>query len=445
MIAQTNGYADTLAVQVRTGSASQIPVFDNVKQWLPEPSLSGANAVKHSFAPFVYSELQYFAGKRITRIDIPVKTVQAGQTPTFTVRVVKQADVRNKDTNMVFGDPQTLTFMQPIDSSTTNTWVTALCDIYVGEDETLAFGATTDTINWGYWEYSSTKPTYGFYYKVGQSASNVSGNASIYFDVYGTQSFNFSEHLEDLTQKEEQAKQQAIKEQQLAQLATILDGKQLSILGDSISTFIGVSNDASEGLDNNAVYYNPGGLTQADTYWQQILTQFNMNLCINNSWSGSYATQHKPNVNGIDQTGAISSGMARANHLAKKDGTTPDYIVVFIGINDLNAGVSSTVLSEAYDQILDTITETYPNAEVFCLNMPNRNGSNPVDYNDAISQAVNSYAKVHLVDLYNSSFSGATYESNSLGDNLHPNANGMDYLSNLIIDKMLATLLPTNQ
>lgn len=359
VIAQTNGYADTLAVQVRTGSASQIPVFDNVKQWLPESSLSGANAVKHNFAPFVYSNLQYFAGKHITRIDIPVKTVQAGQTPTFTVRVVKQADVQNKNVNMVFGEPQALTFTQTIDSSTTNSWFTALCDIHVGEDETLVFGAPTDTINWGYREYSSTQPTYGFYYKVGQSASSVASTASIYFDVYEEKYFDFARHLEVLMQKEEQARQQAIKDQQLAQFADILNGKQLSILGDSISTFIGVSNDAAEGLDNNAVYYNPRGLTQADTYWQQILTQFNMNLCINNSWSGSYATQHQPNANGhLDQTGAISSGMARADKLAKKDGTTPDYIVVFIGINDLNAGVSSAVFSEAYNQILDTITAT---------------------------------------------------------------------------------------
>lgn len=73
--------------------------------------------------------------------------------------------------------------------------------------------------------------------------------------------------------------------------------------------------------------------------------------------------------------------------------------------------------------------------------MPNRNtGNSPVAYNTAIKDAVDSHENVYLVDLYNSDFSGATYQANSL-DNLHPNATGMDYMTNVIVDTIKKELI----
>lgn len=192
-------------------------------------------------------------------------------------------------------------------------------------------------------------------------------------------------------------------------LKNLLKGKQLSVLGDSISTFSGVSNDASEGLSDNAVFYS-SQIARADTYWQQIIDDFGMELCVNNSWSGAYASMHKPNVNANkDSDGSVSSGMARANKLAKSDGTSPDYILVYIGINDLNAGVAADVLASSYTQMLMSMSEAYPYAKVFCLNMPNRNvGNSPIAYNTAIANAIESVNEarnkenIFLVDLYNS-------------------------------------------
>ena len=94
----------------------------------------------------------------------------------------------------------------------------------------MLFGALTDTINWGYIEHSSTSATYGFYYKVGISGQGGPSSSSIYFDIYESVSTTFDEHLADL----EQAEQDAQDTQSEAQLASILEGKQLSILGDSI-------------------------------------------------------------------------------------------------------------------------------------------------------------------------------------------------------------------
>jgi lysophospholipase L1-like esterase len=225
-----------------------------------------------------------------------------------------------------------------------------------------------------------------------------------------------------------------------------LSGKHLSILGDSISTFQGVSNDSAEGLNKNAVYYS-NQITREDTYWQQILTTYDMSLCANNSWSGAYVSKHKPNVSGnLDPDGTISSGMARANKLAKADGTSPDYIIVYIGVNDLIGNVSKDTFATAYKTMLNTITETYTNAKVFCLNMPNTafggriNKQLSESYNSTIDDAVAVHNNVYLIDLYNSEYSGTIYEVNSI-DKLHPNANGMDYMTDIIIDGIKKAVL----
>lgn len=439
VISKTGDYADTLAVQVKAQfTEEEVAIFSDIKSNIT--NLAKSDTVKNSFAPFVYTKLTYFAGKHITRIDIPVKSVTTDTNPTFTVKVVKQTDVTNRSSTIASIKAQTLTFTEAVGTSTSNKWITATCDIYVGEDETLLFGDPNDTIMWGYIESSSTSATYGFYYKVGTSGQGGPSSSSIYFDIYESVSTTFDEHLADL----EQAEQDAQDTQSEAQLESILKGKQLSILGDSISTFAGVSNDSSEGLGDNAIYYDTE-LTQEDTYWQQIISKYNMNLCVNNSWSGSYVSQHRPNQNAEkDADGSVSSGMARADNLAKKDGTKPDYILVYIGINDLNAGVSADTIATAYNTMLDTITATYPSAKVFCVNMPNRNtGNSPVAYNTAIKNAVDSHDNVYLIDLYSSEYSGTTYQTNAL-DNLHPNAVGMDYMTQIIIDGMKTVLLAEN-
>lgn len=216
-----------------------------------------------------------------------------------------------------------------------------------------------------------------------------------------------------------------------------LTGKNLSILGDSISTYQGISNDISNGLGQNQVFYSTQ-MSVKDTYWYQIMKRYGMNLCVNNSWSGAYASMHTPNVGShIDSDGSVSSGIARANNLSRADGTTPDYIIVFIGINDLDANVSSDVVFDAYEQILDTIEGKYPNARVLCVNLPNRiNCYSPVDINEGIKTAVEGHKNAYLVNLYDSEYSGLSFHYNSLNDNLHPNALGMDLLTDIIIEAM---------
>jgi hypothetical protein len=109
--------------------------------------------------------------------------------------------------------------------------------------------------------------------------------------------------------------------------------------------------------------------------------------------------------------------------------------------------------------MLNTIKANYPDAYVFCLGMPNRNGNDYEngEYTDtecaefcgAIEAAIgNAEGNFYYVDIFNSEYKDQVYYNNSIDtgsnnqytgstlDNLHPNEKGMDYITDLIIDKM---------
>ena len=66
-------------------------------------------------------------------------------------------------------------------------------------------------------------------------------------------------------------------------------GRSFSILGDSISTYHGYSNDASRhpATGSNAVAYGPSKMRVTETWWYRLISCDGMRLCGNNSYSGS--------------------------------------------------------------------------------------------------------------------------------------------------------------
>ena len=118
--------------------------------------------------------------------------------------------------------------------------------------------------------------------------------------------------------------------QQPVTLRSVLSGKNFSLIGDSISTYAGYSNNAAETnstIGSNAVYYGNKNktITVNDTWWMQTVNETGMNLLVNNSWSGDKVSE---------------LGINRATQLhdntGSNAGTTPDIIAVYIGINDIN-------------------------------------------------------------------------------------------------------------
>ena len=203
-------------------------------------------------------------------------------------------------------------------------------------------------------------------------------------------------------------------------------GKKLSILGDSISTYKGVSDDASA---NSTLLYNPyyyrDPLPLEKTYWKLVMTSLGLTLCVNNSWSGG-------NLSGKDNP---DSGVNRANNLSRDDGTEPDIVIVFMGINDLGRRVDIDVFASDYERTLMIIKERYPKAMVCCVNLPDRDvlmKKRTEAFNDRIASALKVAGEMFFVaDLFHSRLNNDCYYMNTL-DGLHPDEDGMRMIAEVV-------------
>ena len=112
------------------------------------------------------------------------------------------------------------------------------------------------------------------------------------------------------------------------------EGKTISFLGDSITTFNGWSNNATMNttIADNGCYYTGAKLPVNDTYWKRVLNALDMTLCVNNSWNGGRVTDTKAD---------IPSGVTRASQLHNdRKNIKPDVIIVYMGTNDLANNIS---------------------------------------------------------------------------------------------------------
>ena len=208
----------------------------------------------------------------------------------------------------------------------------------------------------------------------------------------------------------------------------MLKGKKLSILGDSVSTYRGVSNDekANSTIGGNRCFYDlPFPLEK--TYWSLIMEEFGLELCVNNSWSGgNLSGRHIP-----------AAGVNRAYHLSRDDGTSPDLVIVFMGLNDLGRGVSVETFSADYEKTLLTIKERHPLALICCINLPDREPyfkERAIIFNEAISQAAKKAGDCAFVaDLFNSPLNNDDYYNNTT-DGLHPDEDGMKMIARVVSD-----------
>lgn len=204
--------------------------------------------------------------------------------------------------------------------------------------------------------------------------------------------------------------------------------KKLSILGDSISTYRGVSDDATA---NATLVYNPyhyrDPMPLEKTYWSLVMTELGMTLCVNNSWSGG-------NLSG---RGDPDSGVNRAQHLIRDDGTAPDVVIVFMGINDLGRRVDVSVFAADYACTLRTIGSCCPDAIVCCVNLPDRDIAMrraTEQFNAAIDAAVGAAGDGFFVaDLFHSRLNNDCYYRNTF-DGLHPDEDGMRMIAEVVTE-----------
>ena len=233
---------------------------------------------------------------------------------------------------------------------------------------------------------------------------------------------------------------------------TALAGKKLSIIGDSISTFQGVSNNANANttIGSNAVFYKDQ-LKVNDTWWMQTANNTGMNILVNNSWSGSNVAVYGDNT----LTSKAGCGNRAINLHDDTNNENPDIIAAYIGINDLGCltGVGEfdelsdiwkgeqyvgnfALFSHAYARMVHQMVTKYDGAKVFLFTLPRNDYlwmGTKAQYNalqDEYNKMIYKIAEVfgcQVVDL--ATAVGEDCDKYLLDDGIHPNATGMDIIT----------------
>ncbi len=210
--------------------------------------------------------------------------------------------------------------------------------------------------------------------------------------------------------------------------------KTISFYGDSISTFANY-------VPSDALIYYPiysSTVKQVElTWWKQLMAKTGTTFHTNISYSGS-------TVRGTSTS--CGENDTRIGKIAK-DGVAPDILIIYLGINDCASGYSKENFQSSYENMLTKIKKAYPTTDIFICTLPYEtwtDGSNPEgknypglreSYNEVIKALAASY-NVGLLDIEpcitkdTESMASRTY----LGDNIHPNALGMERIANKIVE-----------
>ena len=234
-------------------------------------------------------------------------------------------------------------------------------------------------------------------------------------------------------------------------------GKKISILGDSISTFSGWLYPSE-----NVAFYtgnNAGVSAVTDTWWYKLITALGATLEKNNSWSGSA-------VSNCRGSSGPKTGIQRCTNLGN-----PDVIIIRMGTNDFYFGAelgtydgttaiptSEVTFSDAFAKMLDMIMTAYKTSEIWVCTMTqferignvgypetNSHGETIAEWNERIRKIARALGAKILDD----AMCGMTYQNigvytddqpyETTGNGLHPNAAGMSLIANNCIRTMDAS------
>ena len=206
--------------------------------------------------------------------------------------------------------------------------------------------------------------------------------------------------------------------------------KQISIIGDSISTYYGFVPDGYKVYYNEEIALENQLTSVDDTWWRIVCKHLGAEICVNNSYSGS-------RVSGNGFECASSDDRTSSLHT---EGTTPDLILLYIGANDFGRGIGikenpffykEAIFYDAYKNMLQKIMRNYPNSQIICATLMkssvkdnpqweyprSKTGISLEEYNEAIREIANNVG-VLVADLEALS---TPYETL---DTLHPTREG---------------------
>ena len=146
--------------------------------------------------------------------------------------------------------------------------------------------------------------------------------------------------------------------------------EKFSILGDSLSTFEGVSEPFDACFYIGGMKFESGIVAPSDTWWGQVIEHLSGELLVNNSISGSTVFKHpKYEVASYGCSDERTSSLGR-------EGETPDVIMVSMGTNDWGYGItvrhdgdrsSVPIFYSAYNKMIRKLKKNYSAAEIWCV------------------------------------------------------------------------------
>ena len=232
-------------------------------------------------------------------------------------------------------------------------------------------------------------------------------------------------------------------------------GKVISVLGDSISTFAGYIPTADGfNLEHLARYPQDDLLTDVnETWWMQIIDRLDAKLGINDSWRGATVSGYHAVTTGSTGENAAMGNLQRIRNLGANG--TPDVILFYGGTNDL-AHVSKVgsfdpatapnavdLVTKKWDNLADGYVNTllrlqhfYPDAKIIALLPTYTNGyysNTKLAEANAVLALICDHYGVTYVDLRESGIS-----TKDLPDGIHPDAKGMDYITEAALEAMMA-------
>ena len=362
--------------------------------------------------PYVIRDVYTISNCKLLSITIPVSKTLAVNSRgnfTFTITVGQNGWHQLQNSARATYTVQINAEQYGLEANTTNVYKWLKVDlsqygIQLSATETVGFGNPSDTLIPAYIgsgdaanaaqqlienEFPQIR---GFVSKMGKGETVGTSSSTLIYDFEWERTYESEEAYRAVLAAEEEY------QEMLAALKEQYQGKKLSILGDSISTFEGFSNNTAYNatIGSNAVYYfkTSGGLTakglydHRDSYWGRLLEDLDMELCVNNAWSGSRV---------LDTANMPS----RATQLHNTEEENPDVIIFYMGINDLHnnsqigdlynllesnvdtrsdrekitewfanvtvSGMSS--FEQAYALSLDAMTKKYADAEIWCMTL----------------------------------------------------------------------------
>ena len=207
-----------------------------------------------------------------------------------------------------------------------------------------------------------------------------------------------------------------------------LTGKRISILGDSISTFKGITTEDPNTFYGRVMMEKGGFRGVEDTWWMRVIGAVGGVFERDNAFAGSCVTDGYGlgrGMSSLERTGALGD---------------PEAILIFGGANDDGFGVPAAEFETAYALMLSRLKEKYPAAEIFCGTLINgqkvlpdepyfmgEKPGKPLEPFSGIIRACAARAGAHVTDMAES---GLLYDTI---DGCHPTAGGMAQLADLWI------------